>query len=159
MTLLVPASGNTVPMIANLVQADGDSVRDVIHRFNAIGLASLDPQWAGGRPSLLSVDDEESAIETATTRPTTPGKQPSTRWSIRNLADHLQRNVARLIRISRETPRCLLHRRGVTFQRATTWKECSDPDAGAKLNRIECAVNERPHRTFAFDEFLLGEGG
>ncbi|WP_241691428.1 helix-turn-helix domain-containing protein [Streptomyces sp. GZWMJZ-114] len=37
-------------MIANLVQADEDTVRDVIHRFNEIGLACLDPQWAGGRP-------------------------------------------------------------------------------------------------------------
>ncbi|WP_338058863.1 helix-turn-helix domain-containing protein [Streptomyces amritsarensis] len=25
-----------------------DTVRDVIHRFNEIGLVCLDPQWAGG---------------------------------------------------------------------------------------------------------------
>jgi hypothetical protein len=32
-----------VPVIAQLVQADEDTVRDVIHRFNEIGLACLDP--------------------------------------------------------------------------------------------------------------------
>ncbi len=33
-----------VPVIAQLVQADEDTVRDVIHRFNEIGPACLDPQ-------------------------------------------------------------------------------------------------------------------
>lgn len=56
MMLLASAGGNRVPLIAQLVQADEDdedTVRDVIHRFNEIGLACLDPQWAGGRPRLM----------------------------------------------------------------------------------------------------------
>ncbi|MFJ8547383.1 IS630 family transposase [Streptomyces sp. NPDC093586] len=152
MMLLASAGGNTVPVIANLVQADEDTVRDVIHRFNEIGLACLGPRWAGGRPRLLTGDDEEFIIQTATTRPAKLGK-PFTRWSIRKLADHLRDNVARPIRIGREALRCLLHRSGVTFQRTKTWKESSDPDFDAKLDRIEYAINERPDRTFAFDEF------
>ncbi|GHE69950.1 hypothetical protein GCM10017771_93820 [Streptomyces capitiformicae] len=32
-----------MPVIAQLVQADEDTVRGVIHRFNEIGLACLDP--------------------------------------------------------------------------------------------------------------------
>jgi hypothetical protein len=43
MILLASAGGNTVPVIARLVQADEDTVRAVIHRFNEIGLACLDP--------------------------------------------------------------------------------------------------------------------
>ncbi|MEE4588857.1 helix-turn-helix domain-containing protein, partial [Streptomyces antimycoticus] len=43
MMLLASADGNRVPVIAQLVQADEDTVRDVIHRFNEIGLACLDP--------------------------------------------------------------------------------------------------------------------
>lgn len=58
-----------MPVIAKLVQADEDTVRDVIHRFNEIGLACLDPQLAGGRPCLLSPDDEDFVVATATTRP------------------------------------------------------------------------------------------
>ncbi|MGC0406672.1 transposase [Streptomyces sp. SAI-126] len=67
--LLASVGGNRVPVIAQLVQADEDTVRDVIHRFNEIGLACLDPQWAGGRPRLLSPDDEDFVVATATTHP------------------------------------------------------------------------------------------
>ncbi len=68
MMLLASAGGNTVPVIARLVQADEDTVRDVIHKFNEIGLACLNPRWAGGRPRLLSPDDEDFVAVTATTR-------------------------------------------------------------------------------------------
>jgi transposase len=85
MMLLASSGGSPVPAIAQLVQADEDIVRDVIHRLNEIGLACLDPRWAGGRPRLLSIEDEDFVVEMATTRPTALGK-PFTRWSIRNLA-------------------------------------------------------------------------
>lgn len=135
-----------------LVQADEDTVRDVIHKLNEIGLACLDPRWAGGRPRLLSDDDEDFVIQTAATRPAKLGK-PFTRWSIRKLADHLRHDPARPIRNGREALRGLLARRGITFQRAKTWKESTDPDFDAKLDRIEYMLHERPDRTVAFDEF------
>ncbi|MEU4303657.1 IS630 family transposase [Kitasatospora aureofaciens] len=152
MMLLVSAGGNRVPGIARLVQADEDTVRDVIHRFNEIGLACLDPRWAGGRPRLLSPDDEDFVVQTAATRPTKLG-QPFTRWSIRKLLAYLRRAHGRVIRIGREALRCLLVRRGVTFQRTKTWKESTDPDYDAKLDRIEHVLDRFPDRTFAFDEF------
>ncbi|MFJ3514355.1 helix-turn-helix domain-containing protein [Streptomyces sp. NPDC090131] len=140
MMLLASAGGSTVPVIARLVQADEDTVRDVIHKFNEIGLACLHPQWAGGRPRLLSPDDEDFVIQTATTRPTQVGK-PFTRWSISKLADHLRRDIARPVRIGREALRCLLARRGITFQRTQTWKESPDPDwrmrKWAARNKVE----------------------
>ncbi len=43
MLLLASAGGNRVPVIAQLVRAGEDTVRDVIHRCNEIGLACLDP--------------------------------------------------------------------------------------------------------------------
>lgn len=85
MMLLASADGNRAPVIAQRVQAYEDTVRDVIHRFNEIGLACLDPRWAGGRPRLLSPDDADSVIQTATTRSPELG-QPFTRWSICKLA-------------------------------------------------------------------------
>lgn len=69
MVVLASAGGNTVPAIARLVQADEDTVRQVIHRFNEMGMASLDPRWAGGRPRLISPDDEQFVVATANTRP------------------------------------------------------------------------------------------
>ncbi|MEV7981845.1 IS630 family transposase [Streptomyces sp. NPDC086519] len=152
MMLLASAGGNRVPVIAQLVQADEDTVREVIHRFNEIGLACPAPRWAGGRPRLLGDDDEDFVIQTATTRPTKLG-QPFTRWSIRKLAACLRRVHGRVIRIGREVLRPLLLRRGITFQRTKTGKESPDPERDAKLDRIEQVLERFPDRTFAFDEF------
>ncbi|MFJ2095469.1 IS630 family transposase [Streptomyces sp. NPDC087901] len=152
MMLLASAGGNRVPVIAQLVQADEDTVREVIHRFNEIGLACLDPRWAVGRPRLLSPDDEDFVVQTAITRPTKLG-QPFTRWSIRKLAAYLRNVHGRVICIGREALRCLLARRGITFQRTKTWKESPDPERGTKLDRIEHVLDRFPDRVFAFDEF------
>jgi Winged helix-turn helix len=51
MMLLASVGGNRAPVIAQLVQADKGTVRDVIHRFNEIGLACPDRPSAEGRPS------------------------------------------------------------------------------------------------------------
>jgi hypothetical protein len=67
--VMASASGTPVPAIARLVAADEDKVRDVIHAFNARGLNALDPQWAGGRPRLISDADMAVIVTTATIRP------------------------------------------------------------------------------------------
>jgi transposase len=69
MIIMASASGTPAPAIARLVAADEDTVRDVIHAFNQRGLAALDPQWAGGRPRLISDDDIQAIATAATTRP------------------------------------------------------------------------------------------
>ena len=113
MVVLASASGNSVPAIARLVAADEDTVREVIHRFNELGMGALDPRWAGGRPRRISAEDEAFLIETATTR---PGRlrQPFTHWSLRKLVGYLADNPRRIVRIGRERARRLLaaHERG-----------------------------------------------
>ena len=74
MIIMASASGTPVAAIARLVAADEDTVRDVIHAFNERGLAALDPQWAGGRPRLISDDDIAFIVTTATTRPRRSGR-------------------------------------------------------------------------------------
>ena len=74
-----------MPAIARLVAADEDTVRDVIHAFNQKDLAALDPQWAGGRPRLISDLDVNVIVAAARTRPEKLGL-PFTRWSLRKLA-------------------------------------------------------------------------
>ena len=80
MMLLASAGGDRVPVIAKLVQADEDTVRDVIHRFNDIGLAA----WAlGGREAVPAC----SAMTTRTSswrrllpaRPSSAGPSPAGR--------------------------------------------------------------------------------
>lgn len=150
--IMASASGTPVSSIARLVGAHEDTVRDVIHAFNERGLAALDPRWAGGRPRLISPDDIEFIVATATRRPAKVGK-PFTRWSMRKLADHLARNPVRPVRIGRERLRQILHEHQVTFQRTRTWKESADPDFDAKLDRIEEVMTRFPGRCFAFDQF------
>jgi hypothetical protein len=65
MVVLASAGGNTVEVIARLVQTSPDRVREMIHRFNEMGMACLDPRWAGGRPRPTTTDDEAFIVETA----------------------------------------------------------------------------------------------
>jgi len=152
LVVLASASGNTVPAIARLVAADEDTVREVIHRFNDLGMRALDPRWAGGRPRRISAEDEAFLIETATTRRGRLG-QPFTHWSLRKLVGYLGDNPRRIVRIGRERTRRLLAAHELTFQRTKTWKDSPDPDREAKLARIEELLDQHPDRTFAFDEF------
>lgn len=89
--LLPSASGSRVPVIAELVKADEDTVRDVIMRSKGVGLACQGPRWAGGRPCPRSADDWDFVVETANTRQAKLN-QPLTRWSIRVLATYLRRS-------------------------------------------------------------------
>ena len=118
----------------------------MIHRFNDMGMASLDPQWAGGRPRQITTDDERSSSRRPPTRPEKLG-QPFTRWSLRKLAAYLAENDARVVTVGRERLRQLLAANAVTFQRTKTWKESNDPDRDAKLDRIEEVLEHRPDRT------------
>jgi transposase len=165
MIIMASASGTPVAAIARLVAADEDTVRDVIHAFNERGLAALDPRWAGGRPRLISDEDIAFIVTTATTRPKTLGL-PFTRWSVRKLVAYLagdyrqvepgrglQRVPARRVRIGRERLRQVLHDHDITFQRTRTWKESTDPDFDAKLDRIEHVTGAFADRCFAFDQF------
>jgi transposase len=151
MIIMASASGTLVPAIARLVAADEDTVRDVIHLFNQKGLAALDPQWAGGRPRLISDQAIEVIVMVARTRPEKLGR-PFTRWSLRKLAAYLADRPEPVI-ISRERLRQILHARGISFQRTRTWKESRDPDRDAKLDRIEYVTSHYADRCFAFDQF------
>ncbi|MGW4840393.1 hypothetical protein [Streptomyces globisporus] len=106
----------------------------MIRKSNKIGLACL-ARWTGGRPRLLGREDDEFVVQTAITWPTVLGK-PFTRWSIRKLADHLNGNITRPVLICRETSRCLLAHRGISFQRTKTRKETGMRQAQAARHII-----------------------
>ena len=152
MVVLASAGGNDVAVIARLVQTSPDRVREMIHRFNDLGMRSLDPRWAGGRPRRITTTDRGLIIATATARPTTLGR-PFSHWSIRKLADHLATKKGPKVHIGRERLRQILNVEGITFQRTKTWKESPDPLKEAKLSRIEWLLEHARDRLFAFDEF------
>jgi len=57
------------------------------------------------------------------------------------------------VAVGRERLRQILHGRGISFQRTRTWKESTDPDRDAKLDRIEYVTSKYPDRCFGFDQF------
>ena len=136
MVVLASAGGNSVEAIARLVQTSPDRVREMIHRLNEMGMASLDPRWAGDRPRRITTDDEAFIVKTAKARPESLG-QPFTRWSIRKLVDYLQKHQSHPVVIGRERLRALLAKNDVTFQRTKTWKESNDPLREEELDRFE----------------------
>jgi transposase len=152
MVVLASGGGNTVDAIARLVQTSPDRVREMIHRFNEMGMASLDPKWAGGRPRRITTDDEAFVVATATARPESVGLL-FTRWSLRKLSGYLADNPTRRVVIGRERLRGLLAENDVTFQRTKTWKESNDPARDEKLDRIDDVLTNHLDRCFAFDEF------
>lgn len=50
MVVLASAAGITVEVIARLARTSPDRMRQMIHRFDELGLESPDPRWAGGCP-------------------------------------------------------------------------------------------------------------
>jgi transposase len=134
MIIMASASGTLVSAIALLVAADQDTVRDVIHLFNAKGLAALDPRWAGGRPRRISDDDVAVIVAAAGTRPERLGL-PFTHWNLRKLAAY-SAGRGRPARIGLERLRQILHAHGISFQRTRTWKESADPGRQAGPDRV-----------------------
>jgi transposase len=159
--IMASGSGTGVPAIAQLVAADPDTVRDVIHAFNARGLAVLAPRWGPGRPRRITDEDIRAIVATATTRPKRLGL-PFTHWSIRKLTAYLNGRYGhhdpglvpvQAVRVGRERVRVILHQHDISFQRTRTWKTSTDPDYDAKLDRIDEVMSRFPDRVFAFDQF------
>jgi transposase len=162
MVVLASAGGNDVAVIARLVQTSPDRVREMIHRFNEMGMRSLDPRWAGGRPRRITTAERQLIVKTATKRPRSLGR-PFTCWSIRKLRDYLATKKGPTVVIGRERLRQVLAEERITFQRTKTWKESPDPRREEKLARIDYLLEHHRDRTFAFDEFgplaIKPEGG
>lgn len=82
--VLASAESNSVPVIARVVAAHQDPVREVLGRFHELGMRALDPRWADGRPRRVNAEDEEFLVVAATPRPGQRG-QPFTQRSLRTL--------------------------------------------------------------------------
>ena len=146
MIIMASASGTPVPAIARLVAADEDTVRDVIHAFNERGLAALDPQWAGGRPRLISDDESTFIVATATTRPKTLGLpvHPLERPQARRLPAPTTRS-GRVVRRRPGTAAAAPARRTRSPSSAPgPGRSPRDPDKDAKLDRIEQVTSRVP---------------
>ena len=62
------AGGNTVGVIARLVSTSQDRVREMIHRFNDVGMRSLDPGYRRTITSSTASASSMAATRLVTTR-------------------------------------------------------------------------------------------
>ncbi|HVI34854.1 MAG TPA: IS630 family transposase [Gaiellales bacterium] len=131
--LLASSVGNSVPQIAAMWMTDESHVRRVIHDFNDRGMASLDPDYRGGRPRRITSEQRRAAVAVAGARPDRQGA-PLTRWSLPRLADYLAEQD--IVEISAAHLGRVLAEAGLSFQRTRTWKASPDPDYQAKAARV-----------------------
>src|SRR4051812_26016847 len=131
--LLASSVGNSVPQIAAMWMTDESHVRRVIHDFNDRGMASLDPDYRGGRPRRITSEQRRAAVAVAGARPHRQGA-PLTRWSLPRLADYLAEQ--HIVEISAAHLGRVLTEAGLSFQRTRTWKASPDPDYQAKAARV-----------------------
>jgi transposase len=131
--LLASNVGNSVPQIAQMWMTDERHVRRVIDEFNERGMASLDPEYRGGRPRRITDEQRRRAVAVAGARPDTQGA-PLTRWSLPRLADHLAEHA--IVEISASHLGRVLADAGLSFQRTRTWKASPDPDYEPKAARV-----------------------
>ena len=73
--LLASMVGNSVPQIAAMWMTDESHVRRVIHDFNQRGMASLDPDYRGGRPRRITCEQRRQAVAVAGAVPTRKGSR------------------------------------------------------------------------------------
>ena len=149
MIIMASASGTLVPAIARLVAAD----RTRPGRHPLVQRAGSGGAGPSVREAVPPITDQaiRVIVTAARARPEKLG-QPFTRWSLRKLASYLADGPQPVI-IGRERLRQILHARGISFQRTRTWKESTDPDRDAKLDRIEYVTSAYQDRCFAFDQF------
>jgi transposase len=131
--LLASNVGNSVPQIAAMWMTDERHVRRVIDEFNERGMASLDPEYRGGRPRRITDEDRRAVVAVAGARPDSQGVA-LTRWSLPRLADQLV--ACGGVQISPAHLHRVLAQAGLSFQRTRTWKASPDPDYEPKAARI-----------------------
>jgi len=132
--VLMSAQGQPAPDIAHLLKCSAEYVRGVIHDFNEVGFAALNPKWSGGAPKTISEPARRRICLIARCCPRDLGLAFAT-WSLTKLAEHLAATKV-VDSISRETLRRILHAGGVSWQATKTWKASNDPQFVPKMRRV-----------------------
>jgi transposase len=143
--VLLSAQGMSPPAISEVVFTDPDTVRDVIHNFNADGFDALYPRYRGGRPQTFTLPKRQEIKRIALSDPQDID-QPFATWSLSKLADYLVAEGV-VTDISHEGLRQLLREENVRFQAVRTWKHSTDPAfASSATGSSNCMSLPRPAR-------------
>src|SRR3954451_16320728 len=98
----------------------GDAVSHLVARFNAEGLAALDPRHGGGRAPLYDPSARERIIQEARRQPT-PEADGTASWSLSTLQKALRSASDGLPKVSTYTIGRVLHEAGASPQKNRSW--------------------------------------
>ena len=132
--VLASAAGEHTPAIARRLQVSDQTVRNLLHAFNAAGLAALTPKSSRPHTSDPAFDAEQARqlLALLHQRPRAFG-HPTSVWTLALLAQvSVAEGITRHAQVSAETIRTTLHRLGVNWRRAKGWLTSPDPAYAAK---------------------------
>jgi transposase len=131
--LLASARGERVPQIARSMGCDDQAALNVIHDFNKRALGTLTP--GSRRPHRIHPAFDESAADKLRQMlrqsPRDFGK-PTSLWTLALAAEVSFETGLTTQRVSPETIRATLRRRGMSWQRAKEWINSPDPQYAHK---------------------------
>ena len=134
--VLASARGERAPAITRTLGCDDQTVRNVLHAFAAAGPASL--RRGSSRPRTLHPAFDAAGVEQLRAllhrSPRTFGRGTSL-WTLELAAEVAHEQGLTATRVSGETIRATLARRGVGWKRAKRWLVSPDPAYRRKKGR------------------------
>jgi transposase len=144
--VLAVADGQTFVAAARAAgRRSGDSVAHLVARFNATGLAGIEPRHGGGQPKRYTTAEQERIVREVRREPDRETDGTAT-WSLATLQRVLRQAPDGLPTVSTFTIWCVLHDAGLGWGKDRSWCETgtvvrkrkggavrvTDPDAGPK---------------------------
>jgi transposase len=119
--LLAVAAGDDYQLAARAAgRRSGDAVSHLVARFNAEGLAALEPRHGGGRAPIYDQTTRDRILREARRQPT-PEADGTASWSLSRLQKALRSAPDGLPRVSTYTIWRVLHEAGASHQKARSW--------------------------------------
>src|SRR5919109_2696268 len=134
--ILASAQGEPVGVIAPRVGFSGQAVRNVIRGFNAHGVAVLQPRSRRNRVIYSSFDTAGAqGLRALLHQSPRLFDKPTSVWTLELAAEVAHEQGLTTWRVSAETIRATLARRGVRWRRAKEWITSPDPEYARKKAR------------------------
>jgi transposase len=139
--ILLAHQGLSRPQIARQLGYRNDTVRTWWGRFNEGGVLGLFDLARPGAPRRLSVAQALLVIELAVTPPATLGL-PFASWSLGKLRRFLRQGHG--LGLSKEALRQVLARQGLSWKRAQSWQQSTDPNFATQRDEVVALYTAPP---------------
>src|SRR4051794_4060560 len=130
--LLASARGERAPAIASAVGCSTQTVHTVLRAFHARGLASLTKRSSRPRSTRPAFVGGADALRTLLHQSPRTFDKPTSLWTLELAAEVSFERGLTATRVSGETVRATLARRGLKWQRAKRWLTSPDPEYARK---------------------------